>query len=96
MQRNSVDQYILMPDLANTDTAKVIQPQVKDVQVKEPQSLKYFQIIVKIKNCLEEKYNDHQFPFFLFFFEVTAYLYQNIKNKEGERRERGKAEGSTR
>lgn len=67
VQRNSVDQYILMPDLANTDTAKVIQPQVKDIQVKEPQSLKYFQITVKIRNCLEEKYNDHQFPFFLFF-----------------------------
>lgn len=66
VQRNSVDQYILMADLANTDTAKVIQPQVEDVQVKEPESLKNVQIVVKIKNCLEEKYNDHQFNFSFF------------------------------
>ena len=49
MQRKSVDQDFLIANLANITTEKVIQPQVEDVQVKEPESLKSFQIVDKTK-----------------------------------------------
>jgi len=57
--------------------------------VKEPENLISFQIVAKTKNCLEKKYNDHQFPLFL-FRSLPIFTIRLKIEREREKRERGR------
>lgn len=87
-QRNSVQQDFLIANLENITTEKVIQPYRRDVQVKEPESLKSFQNVAKTKDCLKKKYNERQFPLLLFKLQPILTKRLKIKRKR-EKRKRG-------